>query len=146
MFKTFRTSEILAVIHSFASILAASEKTGVIPAWEKLQEITPKIAGVENDGGDQLGWIDLSQSLRPRLKMYFSALAAEQFPDKAYWSNPAKIEQDKMARLGEWVKEMEKKYGPTQQVPDFSADIRQDMESKDSIRARLAAKTMTFRP
>lgn len=143
MSKTFTTGEVLAAMHAFPAILAARENTGIIEAFDKLRNISPEMAGVDA-GRDQLGWIDLAGSLKPALGKYFSALAAEKVPDPDYWNAPATVDPVKVERLGQWVRKMEQKYGATQQVPDLSATIAADMKKKDSIRAKVAGKTLTI--
>jgi hypothetical protein len=138
MSKTFKTSEVLAAIHAFPSILAARENTGIIEAFDKLRAVTLKMAGVDG-ATDHLGWCELANSLKPTLSRYFSSLSAEKIPDPEYWHAPPKIEKDKIARLGAWVQDMEKKYGATQEVPDLSADVTADMKRK-------AAQAPALRP
>jgi hypothetical protein len=127
--RTFKTSEVLAAIHAFPGLLAASDKSGVIEAFDKLREISPKMAGIDFSTS-HLGWCELSGSLKPVLRKYFSALAAEPFPDKEYWSNPETLDPEKIARLGDWVHKMEEKYGATQEVPNLRVEINRSIARK----------------
>jgi len=127
----FSTSEVLAEIHSFPGLLAAREKAGIIETFDRLRDITPQMAGVEFGRG-HMDWCALSSAMRPVLKGIFSALAAEQWPDREYWKNPAafgrEVDGEKKARLGEWAESMEAKYGATQDVPDISAQVLRNLE------------------
>jgi hypothetical protein len=126
--KTFKTAEVLAAIHSFPGLLAAAEKIGVLEAFDKIRERAPEIAGMKGAATDHLGWCTLSQAMRPVLKSHFPALSAEQFPDQAYWSDPRKLDAEKVSRLGDWVHQMETKYGATLQVPDIGFEVKEELE------------------
>jgi hypothetical protein len=125
----FKTREVLAAIHAFPGLMAAREHSAVMDAFDHLRNISPQLAGVEFERG-QLEWCALSQAMRPALRRHFSELASERWPDPSYWNNPAAVRKrdaETVARLGEWVSSMEKKYGPTQDVPNISAEVRQHL-------------------
>lgn len=129
--RTFRTSDVLAAIHSFPAIMAVKNNSGIIEAFDQLRDVSPKIAGVEH-GRDHLSWSALSQATKLVLEGVFPELAKEQLPDAAYWSTPAAegkdVKPEKLAALGQWVSQMEAKYGATLEVPDISAAVTANLE------------------
>ena len=125
--RTFKTSEILAAIHGFPTIIAAREKQSIIDAFDHLRNISPEIAGIEFPG-DHLSWCVLSRATVPVLREHFSALAAEKFPDADYWSNPDSINPEKMTAMAEWVGQIERKYGVEIKVPDIRNAVLQQLE------------------
>lgn len=127
--RIFKTSEVLAEMHSFPMILAARQGRGILEVFDEMREVSPRMAGIEDMKTDYLSWSKLSRALSPVLKQIFFEMAREEFPDAHYWSDPGKtIDVEKAFRLGAWVKRMENKFGETQEVIDISEEVRRRME------------------
>ena len=130
--KTFKTSAVLAAMHSFPAIIAVTKgkkirQGSIIEALGELRELAPEIAGLDYSS-DHMSWCELAKAMRPVLSRHFTALASEPIPDEEFWSRPTHLDPGKMENLRQWTLAMDRKYGAMIEVPDISAEVMQNLE------------------